>query len=283
MTLAALRAVSPNLLKPSPALSHSGLRDDVAALTSGNLEVRLARTEDEIHAAQRLRYRVFYEEMAAHPTAEMAVTGRDFDSFDGVADHLLVLDNDLEGADRVVGTYRLMRRAGADRIGRFYTSGEYAIDRLVASQGEILELGRSCVAEPYRCRRVMDLLWRGVGAYVMRYDVQFMFGCASFPTIDPDAIALPLSYLHHHHLAPEPLRPTAKADRYVAMDRLANDAFSAKAGFVSVPPLVKGYIRLGGFVGDGAVIDPQFNTIDVCVVVKTALVTARYLNRYNRL
>ncbi len=279
MTLTALRAVPQ---EPRAALSDSSLRDGFAGLASGNLEIRLARTDDEVHAAQRLRYRVFYEEMSAHPTAEMAATGRDFDSFDGVADHLLVLDNDLDGDDRVVGTYRLMRREGADKIGRFYTSGEYAIEKLVASQGEILELGRSCVAEPYRCRRVMDLLWRGVGAYVMRYDIQYMFGCASFPCIDHDAVALPLSYLHHHHLAPEAIRPIANADRQVAMDRLPKDAFSAKAGFVSVPPLVKGYIRLGGFVGDGAVIDPQFNTIDVCVVVKTALVTARYLNRYNR-
>lgn len=255
----------------------------LAEISAGDLSLRIAETEAEINAAQRLRYQVFYEEMSAQPSDAMAAEKRDFDEYDTVVDHLLVIDNSLGGGlESVVGTYRLMRRDGAAKSGGFYTADEFDIDRLTGMHGEILELGRSCVAAPYRSKRVMDMLWRGIAAYVAFYQIKVMFGCASIEGVDPEALALPLSYLHHYHLAPEELRTKAVEDRYVAMDRLAKDSFNPKAGIVSVPPLIKGYIRLGGFVGDGAVIDRQFQTTDVCIIVKTELVTARYVNHYNR-
>jgi putative hemolysin len=249
----------------------------------GPLQVRLAETPADIEAAQALRYRVFYQEMGAHPTIEMAMVRRDFDDFDAICDHLLVIDQAKgAGADAVVGTYRLIRREAAVRHGRFYTANEYDISRLAAYQGEILELGRSCVEAASRNRATMQLLWRGIAAYVFHYGIELMFGCASLPGTDPDALALPLSYLYHHHLAPPSLRARALPERFVDMNRLAQDEVDPASALPLLPPLIKGYLRLGGFVGDGAVIDHQFNTTDVCVLVKTDLVTEKYYRHYER-
>ena len=247
---------------------------------SGSLQVRLAATLADVDAAQALRYRVFYREMGALPTAEMERIQRDFDSFDACCDHLLVLDHARGGA--VVGTYRLMRRGMAARHGGFYTAGEYDISRIVAHPAEILELGRSCVDASARNRPTMQLLWRGIAAYVFAHDVALMFGCASLPGTDVDALALPLSYLHHHHLAPAQLRARALPDRFVEMQRLERGGYDAARALAELPPLLKGYLRLGGFVGDGAVIDHQFNTTDVCILVKTDLVTEKYYRHYER-
>ncbi len=249
----------------------------------GSLQVRLAETPADIEAAQALRYRVFYQEMGAHPTIEMALARRDFDDFDDICDHLLVIDwAKGAGAEAVVGTYRLIRREAALAHGRFYTAAEYDISRIDAYPGELLELGRSCVEAAARNRATMQLLWRGIAAYVFHYGIELMFGCASLPGTDPDALALPLSYLYHHHLAPEDLRPRALPERFVDMNRLAKESVDPASALPLLPPLIKGYLRLGGFVGDGAVIDHQFNTTDVCVVVKTDQVTEKYYRHYER-
>ena len=259
------------------------LDSSLAALTTGNLGIRVSADEGDILASQALRYRVFYQEMSARPTPEMEAAGRDFDEFDPVADHLLVVDHDLgSGPESVVGTYRLLRRAPAMRHGRFYSIDEYDISPITDLPGEILELGRSCVDENYRTRRVMELLWRGIAAYVFHYDISVMFGCASLPGTDVEQLALPLSYLYHHHLAPPELRARALPDLHVDMNLIPKEEIDPKAGVMAVPPLIKGYLRLGGFVGEGAVIDPQFNTTDVCVIVKTDLVTGRYVKHYSR-
>jgi putative hemolysin len=249
-------------------------------IRAGSLEVRLARSTAEIEAAQALRYKVFYQEMRATPSAEMAAARRDFDRFDEVCDHLVVIDHDRgDGPEGIVGTYRLLRRSVADRRGGFYSAGEYDISCLLDQQGEILELGRSCVDAAYRSGSTMQLLWRGNAAYVLHFDVTVMFGCASFPGADPKLHALPLSYLYHHHLAPAALRMRARDDQYVSMNLLPKEAIDAKAALREVPPLIKGYLRLGGFVGDGAVIDRQWDSVDVGVVVKTDRVAQRYRDR----
>lgn len=252
-------------------------------LRQGNLEVRLAKHVAEIEALQALRYRVFYGEMSAKPTPAMASAGRDFDDYDQFCDHLVVIDhNKGSGPEGIVGTYRLLRREHAARAGRFYTSDEYDIAGLEAYPGQIMELGRSCVDAAYRNRPTMQLLWRGISAYVFRYDVALMFGCASMRGTDIEALAHDLAYLYHYHLAPPELRPVAVPDRYVDMRRLAQEAVQPRLALASLPPLIKGYLRLGGFVGDGAVIDYQFNTTDVCVVVKTDQVTEKYYRHYER-
>ena len=254
-----------------------------AELRAGNLGVRIAMTEDERDAVQALRYRVFYQEMGAKPDRETETSQRDRDVFDAVADHLLVVDHDIsDGAKGVVGTYRLIRREAAARIGRFYSASEYDIGLIEQSPYRLLELGRSCVAANYRGRAAMQLLWGGVAAYIFHHGIELMFGCASLPGTDPDAIGAELTYLYMHHLAPAEIRPRALADRYVAMRRLDPEAIDARRALASLPPLIKGYLRLGGFVGDGAVIDSQFNTTDVAVVVKTDQVTDSYYRHYER-
>jgi putative hemolysin len=252
-------------------------------LRTGHLGVRIAATASEIEAAQALRYDIFYREMGARPDAATAASRHDRDAFDDVADHLLVIDHTRgDGPEGVVGTYRLIRAAAAARIGRFYSADEYDITPMLAFPGQVLELGRSCVHADYRNRMVMQLLWRGIAAYVFRHGIDLMFGCASLPGIEPDDLALELSYLYHNHLAPAAIRPRALPHRYIEMRRMDPGEINARAALAKLPPLIKGYLRLGGFVGDGAVIDAQFNTTDVAIVVKTDLVTDKYYKHYER-
>ena len=252
-------------------------------LRAGNLGVRLAVGPAEIDAVQHLRYRVFYREMGASADAEAASSERDRDAFDAVADHLLVVDHAIgPGAEGVVGTYRLIQREAAARLGGFYSSGEYDIQPIVDFPGRVLELGRSCVDTAYRGRVAMQLLWRGIAAYVFHHQIDLMFGCASLPGTDPDALAMELTYLYQNHLAPPAVRPRALPHRYVEMRRLRPEALDHRRVLSQLPPLIKGYLRLGGFVGDGAVIDRAFNTTDVAVVVKTDLVTDKYYRHYER-
>lgn len=252
-------------------------------LKIGDLEIRLAESEAEIAAAQALRYRVFYEEMSASPSPEMAATKRDFDSFDPFCDHLIVIDaRKGAGPDGIVATYRLLRRSGAKKRGQFYSIDEYDISAIVAHPGEILELGRSCVDAAYRSKAVMQLLWKGISDYVFHFNIEIMFGCASFPGTDPAEHATTLSYLHHRHMAPPQFRPRAVPSRYVSMNMKPITEIDERRALAALPPLIKGYLRLGGFVGDGAVIDHQFGTIDVSVIVVTDLVTDKYYKHYAR-
>lgn len=256
----------------------------LSALKTGRLNIRLAQNDADIDAAQALRYRVFYEELAAKPSPETARLERDIDPFDEICDHILVTDDAIgaNGADAVVATYRLLRGSVAASFGRFYTSSEYDISNLFDLPGEMLELGRSCVDVRSRDHSTMQLLWRGIAAYVFHHDISLMFGCASLHGTDPRALALPLSYLYHFHLAPPAFRPRALPDLYVDMNLMRPDEVDPKTALAVLPPLVKGYLRLGGFIGDGAVIDEQFNTTDVCILVKTDLVTEKYYQHYRR-
>jgi putative hemolysin len=254
-----------------------------AEIRAGKLGVRLAATAAELDAIQALRFRVFYAELGAEPDAETQLRRRDRDQFDAIADHLLVIDHAIgPGVEGVVGTYRLIRRDAAARIGRFYTAGEYDIEPVLSFPGRILELGRSCVDAAYRNRAVMQLLWRGVAAYVFCHQIDLMFGCASLGGTDPDAVGAELTYLYQNHLAPPAVRPRAQPERFVEMRRVAPERLDVRRAQALLPPLIKGYLRLGGFVGDGAVIDRQFNTTDVAVVVRTDLVTDKYYRHYER-
>jgi putative hemolysin len=256
---------------------------EIVKVVAGDFEVRLAKTAEEIDAAQALRYRIFYEEMQAKPSAETAAIKRDIDAFDEVCDHLLVLDHRRgDGLESIVGTYRLIRRSAAAQMGRFYSSAEYDIQKVIDYPGEVLEVGRSCIAKDARNTATMQMLWRGIALYAYHYDIKVMFGCASFPGTDPSQHAQAMSCLHHYHLAPPEIRVRALASRYVRMDMLERDAYDARKAMARVPPLIKGYLRLGGFVGDGAVIDRQFNTTDVFIIVKTELVTEKYIRHYER-
>ncbi len=270
------------MLMPSPRFPKLPSLYDLGDLAAGTLEVIIAEDKKDIEASQELRYRVFFEEMGAPATPEVTKSKRDRDAFDEVCDHLLVVDHRLDGSHRVVGTYRLLRREAMKKIGRFYTESEYDISAVLNQPGEILEVGRSCVDPAFRNRAVMQLLWRGIGAYVSRFNVVLMFGCASFHGVNPDDHAMALSYLHHYHLAPKDVCPVALKERYIEMNRMPKDAVDVKAAFSALPALIKGYLRLSGFIGAGAVVDPEYNTTDVSIVVKTDRVTEKYAQRYGK-
>ena len=247
---------------------------------AGDQIIRLATSPAEVEEAQRLRFRVFYEEMGAKPLPEVRSEKRDFDRFDATCDHLVVIDSGRPHQPRVVGTYRFMRQPHAARAGDFYSADEYDVTRLKTNGGTIMELGRSCVDPAFRTRHTMQLLWRGIAEYVSVHNIDLMFGCASFPGTDTAALAQPLAYLRHNHLAPEQLRSTAVPGRRVDMNVLPPEQIDRKAALMAMPPLVKGYVRLGAYVGDGAVIDYQFNTTDVCIIVQTERITGRYARHY---
>jgi putative hemolysin len=269
-----------------PVAAHPRYSWPVLA-SAGTLEVRMARSSAEIEAAQRLRYRVFYEEMSAIPTAAMRATRRDFDKYDAFCDHILVVDKqarDESGEPAVVGTYRLLRGEVAAANGGYYTSSEYDLGFMLDAHApgtRFLELGRSCVLKAYRSKAVtMQLLWRGVMVYVARHSIDVMFGCGSLPGTDPEALKLPLAYLHHFHRAPEGKRVPARPELCVDMNRMDKDAIDAKEAMRALPPLIKGYVRGGAYIGEGAVVDHQFGTTDVLIYFPVAQMRPRLTERF---
>ncbi|WP_274630735.1 GNAT family N-acetyltransferase [Arvimicrobium flavum] len=251
----------------------------------GTLEVRLARNAEEIVAAQEIRYRVFYEELGARRAAGGCDEGRDFDRFDAICDHLLVLDSSIEGPEvrQIVGTYRLLRQETAMAAGGFYSEDEFELAALVARHPNtnFLELGRSCVLPAYRGKRTIEVLWQGIWAYVNHYDIGVMTGCASFQGTEPADHAEALSFLAHHCRAEGEWAIRAVADRYRAMDLMPPEAIGLRCAMAAMPPLIKGYLRLGARIGEGCVIDHEFGTIDVCIVLPVASLDARYVTHYS--
>lgn len=249
-------------------------------ITAGNLTLRLAENEADVYAAQRLRYRIFCEEMGAAANLAVQQQKRDFDQFDDACYHLIVIDNNRVGDARVVGTYRLLTRQNMLKIGSFYTETEYDINPLKACAGEMMELGRSCVEQQYRTRPVIQMLWQGIGAFIVAKDIKLMVGCASFHGVNVKEHMHALSYLYHYHLAPDNIRPKALPAHYVNMNLMPKEEVVPRAALSVLPPLIKGYLRLNGMVGDGAVLDYAFNTCDVAIVVQTDTMQARYVERY---
>ena len=254
----------------------------------GSLEVRLATTAKEIRRAQRLRFKVFYDEMSASPHGAALISRRDVDAYDAICDHLLVLDHDVKpkpfraAKPKVVGTYRLLRQDVANRHGGFYTRGEYDIAPLLRSHPDLrfLELGRSCVLKPYRNRRTLELLWQGVWSYVREHGVDVMLGCASFEGIYPKEHAEALSFLYHTALAPEDWLVTAHRHLRVDMNMMPRERINARRALKALPPLIKGYLRLGAYIGDGAVIDHQFGTTDVLIILPVEAIRTRYFAHF---
>jgi putative hemolysin len=276
----------------SPSGSRTIAERRIDAITTGqplgrigNLEVRLARDEAEIAAAQEVRYRVFYDELGARKAGFQALDRRDADRFDPVCDHLLVFDTSLPGPQhrRIVGTYRLLRQETAIAAGGFYSQDEFELPGLVARHPDrrFLELGRSCVLPDYRSKRTIEVLWQGIWAYITHYDIGVMTGCASFHGTVPAAHAEALTYLAHHCRTGPAWDIRAVANRYHSMDLMPVEAVSAKAAIAAMPPLVKGYLRIGARIGDGCVIDHDFSTVDVFVVLPVTEIGARYVSYYS--
>lgn len=258
----------------------------MADRTSGSIvsdtrfHVKLAENQEELDAAQRLRYRVFVQELGADgPTVDHA-RGLETDRFDAHCDHLILQSEDRPG--EVVGVYRLLRDDQAARLGQFYSEDEYDIEMLKASGRRMMELGRSCLDPAYRGSMAMYHLWNGLARYVTDHNIEIMFGVASFHGTDPARLAQPLALLHHRHIAPEALRPRARADHYQDMNLVAEADLDRRAAMLQVPALIKAYLRLGGFVGDGAYVDHRFNTTDICLVMDTERMTDSQKSIYTK-
>jgi putative hemolysin len=250
----------------------------------GSLEVRLAATRSEVEAAQALRYRVFVEEMGARLPEEAMAQKRDFDSIDRYCDHLLVLDTALTGEteEQIVGTYRLLRQEVAARHDGFYSQSEFDVTDLTGrnSGKRFLELGRSCVLSTYRTRRTLEALWQGNWAYALGHGIDVMFGCASFPGNKPHAHALALSFLNNTASADAEWTVKAIAGRGLSIDMMPVEAINPRAALAAMPPLVKGYLRVGALVSEEAVVDPAFGTTDVLVILPVKQINGRYINHY---
>lgn len=251
-------------------------------LDNGYLQVRLARSEADLRGAERLRYHVFVEELGGDgPLVDHA--GRfERDAFDPVFEHLVLVDTRKDDAslEHVVGVYRLLTGARAAEHGRFYSDAEYDLSVLRSSGRRLLELGRSCVAADHRSGLALHLLWSGLARFVAEREVEILFGVASLHGTDIDALALPLSHLYYAFLAPPELRVRAREEAYQPMNLVPSERIDRVAAMRAVPPLIKSYLRLGGFVGDGAFVDHAFNTTDVCLVMDTARMNAGATARF---
>ncbi|AXT26074.1 GNAT family N-acetyltransferase [Ruegeria sp. AD91A] len=239
--------------------------------------IKLAETQDELHAAQRLRYDVFVRELGGGGELIDHVTGLERDRFDPYFDHLLALD---DATGEVVGVYRLLPGDRAAELGQFYSEDEYDLTVLKQSGRKLLELGRSCLHRDYRGGTAMYHLWNGLSRYVAEREIEILFGVASFHGTDVQELAQPLSMLHHNHLAPPDLRVRAQPSVFQTMDLVAPDALDRRSAMLQVPALIKAYLRLGGFVGEGAFIDHDFNTTDVCLILDTTRMNERQKRIY---
>jgi L-ornithine Nalpha-acyltransferase len=244
-----------------------------------SFSVRLAETPQDLRAAQALRYDVFVRELGGTGAMVDHDAGLERDHFDAHFDHMLLIDNDN---NQLAGVYRLLRCDQARAAGQFYSEDEYDLGVLKSDGRKLLELGRSCVHRDYRGGMAMYHLWTGLAAYVAEHDIGILFGVASFHGSDPDALAAPLSLLHHNHLAPRDLRVFARAEHFQPMDLIPPATLDRRAAMLAVPALIKAYLRLGGFVGEGAYVDRDFNTVDVCLVMDTARMNQRQKRIYSR-
>ena len=244
-------------------------------LKKDGFSLSLAQTDADVRAAQRLRYDVFVEELGAGGSEVDHAARLEKDGFDAHSDHL-ILREDASGD--VVGVYRVLRQDQADAAGGFYSESEFDLSPLKASGRRLLELGRSCLRGDVRGSSAMFHLWTGLSQYVAHYGAEVLFGVASFKGTDPDACAAPLTLLARQHLAPQEIRPRARP--YQEMDLVAGRELDRRAAMIALPPLIKAYLRLGGTVGAGAFIDHAFDCIDVCMVMDTDALNARYARHY---
>ncbi|MFW8593128.1 GNAT family N-acetyltransferase [Cribrihabitans neustonicus] len=242
---------------------------------ASEFSVSIAATEQDLRAAQTLRYEVFVRELGAGGPMVDHAAGLERDRFDPFSDHLLLRD---ERKGRIAGVYRLMRGDQAAAAGQFYSESEYDLKPLIASGRKLLELGRSCLHADYRGSMAMYHLWAGLASYVQEHAIEILFGVASFHGTDPRALAEPLALLHHNHLAPPALRARSKV--FQNMDLVPAAELDRRRAMLAMPALIKAYLRLGGFVGEGAYVDHDFNTTDVCLILDTARMNTRQSRIY---
>ncbi|SFT69736.1 GNAT family N-acetyltransferase [Sedimentitalea nanhaiensis] len=245
---------------------------------AAEFDVRLAETQAELQAAQALRYEVFVRELGGDGALVDHQLGLERDRFDPYFDHLLVSHVPTQ---TVVGVYRLLRGDQAERAGQFYSEDEYDLTALKSGGRPLLELGRSCLHPDFRGGTAMYHLWNGLARYVQEHGIQILFGVASFHGTDIAPLAQSLSMLHHAHLAPPDLRVRAHPAHFQAMDLVPPERLDRLSAMRATPALIKAYLRLGGFVGEGAYVDHAFNTTDICLVLDIARMNARQKRLYS--
>lgn len=242
--------------------------------------IKLATTDAEKTAAQRLRYDVFVTELGGDGEMVDHAKGLEHDRFDPYFDHLILRD---EMTGKIVGLYRLLRDEQAAKAGQYYSEDEYDLTVLKADGRRLLELGRSCLHKDYRGGMAMFHLWNGLASYIQEHGIEILFGVASFHGTDPQSLAHPLSFLHQGHLAPADLRVRARGSHFTSMDIVPQETLDRRRAARETPALIKAYLRLGGYVGEGAFIDHAFNTTDVCLVMDTARMNEKQAGLYRRI
>ena len=255
----------------------------------GVLKVRLATSSEEVCVAQKLRYLVFHDELGAKLNAQNRMAKIESDAFDDVCDHLLVIretatknSEHLVHDGSVIGTYRLLKQSVAFQNHGFYSQSEFDIMPLLVRKPELkfLELGRSCVLKDERSSTVIEILWQGIWNYVRHNQIDVMIGCASFDGTDIAAHQSSLQFLFEKNTVPEDWRVSAHPQLRINLETTVGAKQDWKSIISHLPPLVKGYMRLGCFFGDGAVIDDVFNTIDVLVILPISNINPRYFTRF---
>ncbi|WP_432450022.1 GNAT family N-acetyltransferase [Aliiroseovarius marinus] len=252
-------------------------------MTQPQFEMRLARDDADLIAAQKLRYDVFVRELGSDGALVDHAAGLERDAYDPFYDHLLLFDAARDGRP-CVGVYRLLR---GDRVGQpdgpdsFYSAAEYDLSPLEASGRNLLELGRSCLHKDYRGGMAMMHLWGGLSDYVEAHGIEILFGVASFHGTEVAPIREALSLLHHRHLAPPELRVRARDAAFQPMNLVPEDQINRPAAMRAVPSLIKAYLRLGGFVGEGAFVDHAFNTTDICLIMDVTQISKTHKSIYS--
>jgi putative hemolysin len=226
-----------------------------------------ARTPEEVKEAQRLRYKVFSEEMGARLSGH---DGLDKDGFDAFCDHLLVRD---EESGKVVGTYRILNPYMANEAGGYYSAGEFDLTRLMHLAPSLVEVGRSCVHPDFRNGGTIGLLWAGLAKYMQMHNYEYLMGCASIGMADGGHQAASLyREISQKHLAPAEYRVFPGCP--LPLDALRQDEKT------HCPPLLKGYLRLGAYVCGEPHWDPDFNTADVLVMLPVSRMNRRYFEHF---
>ncbi len=249
-----------------------------------DFEVRLTRTKEERRQVRQLRYTVFVEEEGASATEEQKNLREEYDSYDRFAEYLAVFHN-----GKIVGTYRIINRDAAEKMGGFYTETEFDISKIKKSGANIAEMSRACVAPDYRENAlVMRLLWAGLGEYIMRHKIGIVFGVASWVGTNPAASAQAISYLYYNHLSPLRLRATVESTKLAPgvnpkltrMNILPEVFVDPAMARREMTPLVKGYLRINATFGRGVFIDKPFNSYDVFVMLRTKDMDALYRKHF---
>ena len=248
-----------------------------------NFVIKIAEKKSELKKAQALRYLVFYQEKKAKPTISKKILRLDYDKIDKFADHLIVIDKNIKGIkNKIVGTYRLIRGDIACDFGGFYTSSEFDLSSILSSYkySQILELGRSCVHQDYRNGNIMNFLWRAIAEYIKLYDIKILLGCVSFNGTDIMKYSDELSYLRNNFCLPDELSVKSLDKKNYSAYTETNSNINNLRTFVKLPPLIKGYLRIGGKVSHDCFVDHKFNTIDLCVIVTTDNIDEKYKKKY---